>query len=135
MTLVKANQTMMVVLTLLSISFQSVLLVAITLGIIAASLLFGPKANIAFRITKALSKKDLSKDPTESSQLTRFNQSIAASLLTIALLILLINGHWIAWVLVGMVTVAATVAIMGFCVGCFLYFQLKQLRYKLTKNP
>ncbi|MDG5789689.1 DUF4395 domain-containing protein [Evansella sp. AB-P1] len=131
MTLVKGNQLMMATLTLLSIILQSTWLVGITLLLILLSLIFGPKANIAFIVTNALIKKDLGNDATESAVLTRFNQSIAASLLTVALVLLLTSGHWLSWVFVGMVTIAATIAILGFCVGCFLYFQLKQISYKM----
>ncbi|MBW1940726.1 MAG: DUF4395 family protein, partial [Deltaproteobacteria bacterium] len=35
------------------------------------------------------------------------------------------------WILSLMVAVAAGIALAGFCVGCFLYFQYKMLRYRL----
>nr|WP_309225027.1 DUF4395 family protein [Paenibacillus sp. JMULE4] len=37
-------------------------------------------------------------------------------------------GSWVGYLFAGMVAAAAFVAICGFCVGCFLYFQFKQLR-------
>ncbi|WP_078429953.1 DUF4395 domain-containing protein [Alkalihalobacterium alkalinitrilicum] len=129
---VRANQYTMVVLTVLSISFQSVALLALTLLFVLLPLFFGPKANIAFAVAKQLNK-DASKDETEAAELQRFNQMIAASLLGIAFILLLVTGHWFGWVLVGMVSVAATVALLGFCVGCFLYFQFKKLKYDLKK--
>ncbi|ADU30243.1 DUF4395 domain-containing protein [Evansella cellulosilytica] len=133
--LVKANQSMLVALTTLSILLQNVWILLITFLIIMTSLIFGGKANIAFIVKKMITKRDLSQDDTESAVLTRFNQSIAASLLFVGLLVLFISEHWIGWVFVAMVTVAATVALLGFCIGCFMYFQFKQLKYKWkTRN-
>ena len=129
---VRAQQMTMVILTLLSIGFQSVLLLAVTLIIVGVPLLFGPKFNVVFMLAKQYIK-DYQNKETESAELQRFNQTIAVSLLTIALFTLLVFGHWIGWVFVGMVTVAASVALLGFCVGCFLYFQLKRLNYNLKK--
>ncbi|MBU9713428.1 DUF4395 domain-containing protein [Bacillus tamaricis] len=132
-TLVKANQLMLVILTLLSIFLQNVWIVLGTLVLVAASLLFGPKANLAMRIAKIFIK-DFSKDETEAVVLLRFNQTIAASLLAIATTILFVSGHWIAWVFTGMVSIAAAVALSGFCVGCFMYYQIKRLSYKMRHN-
>ncbi|MFV8826567.1 DUF4395 domain-containing protein [Alkalihalobacterium sp. APHAB7] len=129
---VRTNQYVMVVLTLFSILLQNVSLLALTLLIVLLPLLFGPKANITFNVAKVLIK-DVSNEETEAAELQRFNQIIAASLLSIALIVLLTTGHWFGWVLVGMVTVAASVALLGFCVGCFMYFQFKKLKYEMKK--
>lgn len=134
MTLVRANQIMLIGLTLLALGFQSTWLVGISFAIITVSLLFGPKASIAFRIARLVTKKDLAKDETESVQLTRFNQSIAAVLLGSAFLVLIFTENWTAWLLVGMVTGAATAAVFGFCIGCFFYFQINRFSYKWKKR-
>ncbi|MFA9560108.1 DUF4395 domain-containing protein [Evansella sp. AB-rgal1] len=129
-TLVKANQIMLASLTLIAILFQSNWVVGITLLLVYASLFIGPKANVAFRIASLL-KKDFSHDDTESIVLTRFNQTIAASLLSIGFLTLFTSGHWIGWLFVSMVLVASIIALLGFCVGCFLYYQWKRMSYKV----
>lgn len=129
---VRTNQYVMVVLTLFSILIQNVSLLALTLLIVLLPLLFGPKANITFKVAKVLIK-DVSNEETEAAELQRFNQIIAASLLGIALIVLVTTGHWLGWVLVGMVTVAASVALLGFCVGCFMYFQFKKLKYEMKR--
>ncbi|UCZ55149.1 DUF4395 domain-containing protein [Bacillus shivajii] len=133
-TLVRANQIMMVILTLASIVTQNIWILILTAIFIYSSLIFGPKANVAFIIAKSITKKDLSTDHTESAVLTRFNQTIAASIITVAIIIYLLTGHWVTWLLVAMVTVAASVALMGFCVGCFLYYQFKKQTYKLKSK-
>ncbi|WP_078596800.1 DUF4395 domain-containing protein [Evansella clarkii] len=129
-TLVRANQTMLVCLTALAILFQAVWIAGLALAAVISSLVFGPKGNIAFRVARAVTKKDLSRDDTEAAVLQRFNQTIAASLLAAGVLVLLITGHWSGWLFIGMVTIAASVALMGFCVGCFLYYQFKKITYE-----
>ncbi|MBU9722031.1 MULTISPECIES: DUF4395 domain-containing protein [Bacillaceae] len=132
-TLVKANQLMLVLLTLTSILFQNIYIVMFTFGLIVLSLIFGPRANVAMQIAKWVIK-DLKNDETEAVVLLRFNQIIASSLLFIAIITFLITQHWIAWVFVGMVTVAASIALAGFCIGCFLYYQYKRLLYKSSQS-
>ncbi len=129
---VRANQWMMVLLTLSAILFQSLVIVGITFVVVTIALIFGPKANLAFLLVKTINNKDRSNEETEAAELQRFNQTIAASLLFIGFIILLF-GHWLGWIFIAMVTIAASVALAGFCVGCFFYFQLKKLKYQLKK--
>ena len=64
----------------------------------------------------------------------QFNQSIAVACLSLAIL-----GFYSGFVVIGfafaiMVAVASGVALMGFCVGCFIRFQWQQYRYRRTSN-
>ncbi len=131
--LVRANQFVMVGLTILAIILQSNIILALTLLLVLLPLIFGAKANIVFVLVKSLFPKDRSNEEKEAAELQRFNQTIAASLLAIGFIISVLTGHWIAWLFVGMVTVAATIALLGFCVGCFIYYQWKKQKYKLTR--
>ncbi|WP_438941207.1 DUF4395 family protein [Lysinibacillus parviboronicapiens] len=38
----------------------------------------------------------------------------------------------VGYVFTVMVAIASAVAIAGFCIGCFLYFQVKQWQYRRT---
>jgi hypothetical protein len=67
----------------------------------------------------------------EDRRMQRFNNSIATILLGAAQLAFLAGAPVIGWVLALMVAAAAGVALAGFCVGCFLYYQLKLNRYRL----
>jgi hypothetical protein len=67
----------------------------------------------------------------EDRRLMRFNNSIALVLLGAAQLAFLAGQPLVGWVLAGMVAVAASVALAGFCVGCFIYYQFKLQRYRL----
>lgn len=64
----------------------------------------------------------------------QFNQSIAVACLSLAIL-----GFYSGFVVIGfafaiMVAVASGIALMGFCVGCFIRFQWQQYRYRRTSN-
>ena len=130
---IRTNQVILAVLTLSSIVLQNGWLVLVTYFFVIMPLIIGSKGNIAFHIAKRMFPK-INGEKTEAAELQRFNQTIAATLLTIALLIYYLTASWISWLFVGMVFVAATVALMGYCVGCFFYFQWKKLKYNLRNN-
>ncbi|MCT8138235.1 DUF4395 domain-containing protein [Anaerobacillus sp. CMMVII] len=129
---VRTNQVFLVALTGSSIVFQSSWLLVIAFLFVVFPLMFGQKGNLAFQIAKRMFPKP-SSGKTEAAELQKFNQTIAAVLLTIALIVHFLFDSWIAWLFVGMVTVAATIALLGFCVGCFLYFQFKRFKFKVKK--
>ncbi len=131
--LVRANQLFLVVGTLVSFVLNSPLLLACILLIMVLPLILGAKGNLVFRLAKPLLQKRLVNAETEALELQRFNNSIAVILLAIGNLILWSNGHWSAWLFVGMVTVAAGLALVGFCIGCIMYYQLKQLKHKISQ--
>lgn len=54
-----------------------------------------------------------------------FAQGVGALVLTLSSAALLAGLPWLGWALAGMVaTLAAVNLFLGFCVGCFLYYQL-----------
>ena len=55
----------------------------------------------------------------------RFNNGIAAALLGGAQAAFLVDQPVVGWGLALMVALAATIALAGFCLGCFLYTQLR----------
>ena len=130
---IRTNQVILAVLTLSSILLQSGWLLLVTFIFVIAPLLIGSKGNIAFHIAKRMFSK-IKGGKTEAAELQKFNQTIAATLLTIAVLVYFLTASWITWLFVGMVFVAVTVALMGYCVGCFFYFQWKKLNYNLKNN-
>jgi hypothetical protein len=123
--LVKANQTLFVLGSLLAVYFQNVWAVLFLFIISISSLLFGPRANLAFRITRPILRHRLFYAATESVELQRFNQIIAVSCFTLASLFLFLLHNWIGWIFVVMVILAASAALAGYCVGCLLYFPYK----------
>lgn len=130
--LVKFNQAVLVVGTGLALIFQQPLVLLALFILLVVPLLTGPRLNLIFMLGKWLLPRSLAeKSDQEAYELQRFNQSIATILLGIASTVLLISGHWSGWVFSTMVTIAAGIALAGFCIGCFIYFQWKQWQHKL----
>lgn len=60
----------------------------------------------------------------------KFNSSIAIFCLAGGLISFIAGWTVLGYVFTAMVAVASFVAILGFCVGCFIFFQLKQFKYR-----
>lgn len=81
-----------------------------------------------------LAKLFLTKEPKsyipEDAQQQRFNSNIATFCLAGGFICFLIGWNVAAYIFMVMVAVASFVAILGFCVGCFVHFQAKQFMYR-----
>lgn len=80
-----------------------------------------------------LRKKPSDYIPEEWAQ-QQFNQLIAVTCLAGGLISFLLGWEVAAYLFTGMVAVASFVAILGFCIGCFIRFQWQQYRYKKSAN-
>jgi NhaP-type Na+/H+ or K+/H+ antiporter len=65
----------------------------------------------------------------------RFNNSIAVIMLAAAQIALLTGADTFGWILAGIVVLAATVALLGFCVGCFIFYRLRLAQFRLKQAP
>lgn len=64
----------------------------------------------------------------------RFNQWMAVVCFALALIgAWVLQITWIAIVFTAMVGVAASIALLGFCVGCWIHYQLVRLRHHYRK--
>lgn len=130
--LVTFNQWFILTTVLLSLATGLYFLMAFPLLAGLMGLLF--KWNpVLIGARKLLSKPAGSYLQEDVAQL-QFNQSIAVACLSLALF-----GFYSGFVVIGfafaiMVAVASGVALMGFCVGCFIRFQWQQYRYRRTSN-
>ncbi|MGF7030725.1 hypothetical protein J2T17_001630 [Paenibacillus mucilaginosus] len=126
---VRANQAGMVLFVLLAVVFQLPVLIVALWAIQVLGLWQGVRANLIVQLAAPLLRQRIAGAPTESPELQRFNNSIVVGLLTLSLISFWISpGGWIGYLFAGMVALAALAAICGFCVGCFLYYQLKRQR-------
>ncbi|CAG7628808.1 DUF4395 domain-containing protein [Paenibacillus allorhizosphaerae] len=126
---VRANQAGMVLLILLAIILQQPVILVVLWAIQVLGLWQGIRGNLIVQLAAPLLQSRIAGAQTESSELQRFNNAIAVILLTISILCFWANPDgWLGYVFAGMVALAAFVAICGFCVGCFLYYQFKRLR-------
>ncbi|WP_137790074.1 DUF4395 domain-containing protein [Bacillus sp. E(2018)] len=80
-----------------------------------------------------LSKKPSEYIPEDKDQ-QQFNQMIAISLLTVGFISYTLGWGTLAWIATIMVATASFVAILGFCIGCFIRFRWQQYRYKRTQD-
>ncbi len=86
--------------------------------------------NPIIRFGRLFLKKAPSTYIPEDAQQQKFNASIASFCLSGGLLGYLLNWQVVGHIFTAMVAIASSIAIAGFCIGCFLYFQLKQWQYR-----
>ncbi|HAQ06947.1 MAG TPA: DUF4395 domain-containing protein [Bacillus bacterium] len=101
-------------------------IVALPLAAGLSGILFG--FNPVMRIAKLFLQKPSSAYIPEDWEQQQFNQFIAVACLTGGLLSYLTGFMGLGHFFTGMVALAAFIAILGFCVGCFIRFQLGKLR-------
>ncbi len=65
---------------------------------------------------------------TQAAELLRFNNSLAVAFLSLSLVSLLLGWTTAGYVFAVMLLGAAEAALLGYCVGCTLYFWVKQIR-------
>ncbi len=130
--LVLANQWTIVVSVVLSLITQTVWILLIPLISCVLGLLAG------FNPILAVVKKFLSKPANQYFQedydQLQFNQWLAVGFLVIACI-----SYYMKWTVLFniatiMVGIAALVAILGFCVGCFIRFQYQQWAHRRKKS-
>ncbi|WP_100487862.1 DUF4395 domain-containing protein [Sporolactobacillus pectinivorans] len=94
----------------------------------ASGLLF--HYNPVMQLAKHFLKKPVSSYIPEDVDQQKFNQTIAVSCLTIGFFSYLLHWHIVAYIFTAIVGLAAFVAILGFCIGCFIHFQWSQYRQR-----
>lgn len=92
------------------------------------------KFNPIIRFGKYLLKKEPKAYIPEDATQQRFNSAIATVCLGLATVGFAFNISWLGWTFSVMVVLASSIAILGFCIGCFLFFQMNQYRYKLKQK-
>lgn len=88
------------------------------------------KVNPIIKIGRNFLKKDPKSYIPEDVEQQRFNSTIATACLTLAFIGFAASIQWLAYTFSIMVAIASFVAILGFCVGCFIHFQINQFNYR-----
>ncbi|NMO95565.1 DUF4395 domain-containing protein [Paenibacillus lemnae] len=125
---VKSNQTGIVIMLAAFFVTQSVWFIAALLVIQIAGLLFGLKGNLFVQIARPFLSRLVRRSETEAAELQRFNNVLAVSFLVLSLLSLLMGWTVAGNVFAAMMGGAALAALLGYCIGCTVYFQYKQYR-------
>ncbi|NUU74097.1 DUF4395 domain-containing protein [Paenibacillus xylanilyticus] len=123
---VKANQVGIVLCVLLSFLFNPPLILGALWIIQVVGLASGGKLNLFVRIGKAVLKGKGTE--TQAAELQRFNNILAVVFLSLALISFSLSWQVAGYLFSGMLLLAASAALLGYCVGCTVYFWYKQLR-------
>ncbi|MDP4172017.1 MAG: DUF4395 domain-containing protein [Bacillota bacterium] len=130
--LVKVNQWFIVISVLAAWFTHQYLILALPLFSGLMGLIFG--FNPIMKTAKLFLKKDPSAYQPEDWEQQQFNQLIAVVCLAAGLLSFAMNWNVAGYAFTLMVALAAGIALLGFCIGCFIRFQWKQYRYKASLN-
>lgn len=126
--LVKTNQWVIVISVVLTWVFhqEGFLLIPFISGLFG--LLFG--FNPVMQIAKLFLRKDPKAYIPEDWEQQQFNQKIALACLGIGYFSFLLGWNVVGYMFTALVATAAFVAILGFCIGCFILYQWKQYNYR-----
>lgn len=131
MPIVKLNRATLLTVILVGLIFQQPLATTLLFLILLPAVLYGQRASLIFQVGSRLLRRWNVTAEREDRRLMRFNNSIALVLLSLAQVFFLFNLPIVGWILSLMVAIAATIALAGFCIGCFLYFQFRINRSRL----
>ena len=130
--LVRTNQWVIVISALLAMVFAEgwFLIVPLLAGISGIVFKYNPIMNFA----KLFLKKKPEEYLPEDWEQQQFNQTLAVFCLGAGFI-----GFQLGWTIVGyvftiMVALAASIAILGFCIGCFIHYQWKMYQYKKANS-
>ncbi|MED3794581.1 DUF4395 domain-containing protein [Niallia alba] len=125
--LVRTNQWVIFLSVLLSLVLQQYWIMLIPLIAGLSGLLF--QWNPIMKVASLFLKKPKKEYHQEDWDQQQFNQIIAIVCLTIGSLSFFLNWTVLGYIFSIMVGIASIVAILGFCIGCFIRFQWKKYQY------
>ena len=126
--LVRLNQSFIAlsaILYLLS-SNRLFLVLPILLGLSSIVLNYNP----LFVLGKKFLKKPMNEYIQEDKAQQRFNQILALSMYILAFVSISLSQVLISYIFATLVFLASTIALMGFCIGCFIHYQYHMWKYR-----
>ena len=132
--IVKLNRWTLVVGILGGLLLRQPLATTLLFGLLLPATLFGQRGSPIFWLGSRLLARWNAGAVTEDRRMQRFNNAIATVLLGGAQVAFLLGAPMVGWVLAGCVALAESVALAGFCVGCFLYLHFKLYRFRLASR-
>jgi hypothetical protein len=132
--IIRLNRAMLLIGVVLGLALQQPLVTTALLAILLPTLVWGERGSLVAAIGRRIFGARLAVAEREDRRLARFNNLLAAILLGAAQVAFLAGAPVLGWVLAGMVAIAAGVALAGFCIGCFIYYQFKLNRYRLFRQ-
>jgi len=135
MPIVRLNRVILLVGVLIGFALRQPVLTTALLLVLAPTVVVGARGSLVValgrRLLAAQIDAALAAGDVEDRRLMRFNNTIAVLLLALAQGAFLLGAAALGWALSLAVAAAAAVALAGFCVGCFLYYQFRLNRYRL----
>jgi Domain of unknown function (DUF4395) len=129
--IVRLNRWTIVVTVVLAFVYRTPLITTALFLVVACAAVFGRRASLIYFVGNAVLRPEPSPDG-EDPRLMRFNNALATAMLAIAQLGFLAGVPLIGWTFAGLTALAAAVALAGFCAGCFLFYQFKLNRARLS---
>lgn len=126
--LVRMNQTFVATNAILYLltSHLVFLVLPIIIGLTSVLINYNP----LFVIGKKFLKKPMFDYIQEDKAQQRFNQILALSMFSLAFISFIINQMLLSYIFAIMVFLASTIALMGFCIGCFIHYQYHMWKYR-----
>ncbi|MES1042550.1 MULTISPECIES: DUF4395 domain-containing protein [Peribacillus] len=103
-----------------------ILVIPLTAGLLGLLFNFNP----VMRLAKLFLKKKPSDYIPEDHSQQQFNQAIAVVCLGLGFISFLLGWNVTGYIFTLMVGLASLMAILGFCIGCFILYQWKQYSYR-----
>ncbi|MDG5473934.1 DUF4395 domain-containing protein [Jeotgalibacillus sp. ET6] len=130
--LVRVNQWTIILSVILTwiTGFYWLLLLPLAAGLGGIFFDFNP----VMRIAKNFLRKPLNTYIPEDKSDQKFNQTIASFCLAGGFFSFMVGWNAAGYVFTIMVVSAAFVAVLGFCIGCFIRFQWKQWQYRRSRQ-
>jgi hypothetical protein len=126
---VRANQIGILLCILITLITGQPWMLAIALLVQLISRWFGVQYNLFVRL---FARWLPASSRTESRELLRFNNLLAILFLFGYLTAFTFDATITAYVILAMLTISVVLALSGFCLGCFIYFQWKQFWLRRT---
>lgn len=133
MPIVTLNRAVLTFGIFLALITQQVWITTFLFLLLLPSILLGKKFSLIYILGSIVLKRKIHTAEYEDAGLQRFNNTIATTLLGFAQISFFFGQFTLGWIFASMVMLASGIALLGFCVGCFLYYQFKIQRYKIFK--
>lgn len=137
--IVALNRAVIVVSVLVALVFRQPWITTLLFVVVAAAVVLGPRGSLIFQVGRRTLRGPIAMavaaGQTEAPVLMRFNNSLAVIMLALAQISFLLGWTLVGWIFAGMVALAATVALAGFCVGCYIFPRVRLMQYRLRQMP
>ncbi len=128
--IVRLNRIVLAAGVIVALALNQPLITTALFLLILPAALFGRRASPIYHVGRRIFAKQIPAAPAEDFRVQRFNNLIAATLLGTGQVAFVLGVPVAGWALSLAVAIAATVALLGFCLGCFLYYQFRLQRHR-----